>query len=159
MFFSDASAPLLVPQPLFFLTSAAPAPLPKPQPLFPLPHFARSTYDSAACATLHHSSFSISHSRSAIFEIFLHEIKHAARVLSRYRGASRTRILRIRLRLTVRVKKGFFSRSVKTRRRTLPVFHDAIAIFPECVLLHILTPDQGTSHFCRVNPQPIKGLP
>ena len=106
VFFSDASAPLLVPQPLFFLTSAAPAPLPKPQPLFPLPHFARSTYDSAACATLHHSSFSISHSRSAIFEIFLNEIKHAARVLSRYRDARRTRILRIRLRLTVRVKKG-----------------------------------------------------
>ena len=33
------------------------------------------------------------------------EIKHAARVLSRYRDARRTRILRIRLRLTVRVKK------------------------------------------------------
>ena len=32
------------------------------------------------------------------------EIKHAARVLSRYRDARRTRILRIRLRLTVRVK-------------------------------------------------------
>jgi len=31
------------------------------------------------------------------------EIKHAARVLSRYRDARRTRILRIRLRLTVRV--------------------------------------------------------
>ena len=34
------------------------------------------------------------------------EIKHAARVLSRYRDARRTRILRIRLRLTVRVKKA-----------------------------------------------------
>ena len=34
------------------------------------------------------------------------EIKHAARVLSRNRDARRTRILRIRLRLTVRVKKG-----------------------------------------------------
>ncbi len=33
----------------------------------------------------------------------LNEIKHAARVLSRYRDARRTRILRIRLRLTVRV--------------------------------------------------------
>ena len=33
------------------------------------------------------------------------EIKHAARVLSRYRDARRTRILRIRLRLTVRVNK------------------------------------------------------
>ena len=33
------------------------------------------------------------------------EIKHAARVLSRYRDARRTRILLIRLRLTVRVKK------------------------------------------------------
>ena len=33
------------------------------------------------------------------------EIKHAAQVLSRYRDARRTRILRIRLRLTVRVKK------------------------------------------------------
>ena len=33
------------------------------------------------------------------------EIKHAARVLSRYRDARLTRILRIRLRLTVRVKK------------------------------------------------------
>ena len=33
------------------------------------------------------------------------EIKHAARVLSRYPDARRTRILRIRLRLTVRVKK------------------------------------------------------
>jgi len=33
----------------------------------------------------------------------INEIKHAARVLSRYRDARRTRILRIRLRLTVRV--------------------------------------------------------
>ena len=33
------------------------------------------------------------------------EIKHAARVLSSYRDARRTRILRIRLRLTVRVNK------------------------------------------------------
>ena len=37
------------------------------------------------------------------------EIKHAARVLSRYRDARRTRILRIRLRLTVRVKKDLCS--------------------------------------------------
>jgi len=35
------------------------------------------------------------------------EIKHAARVLSRYRDARRTRILRIRLRLTVRVNKKY----------------------------------------------------
>ena len=34
------------------------------------------------------------------------EIKHAARVLSRYRDARRTRILRIRLRLTIRVNHG-----------------------------------------------------
>ena len=34
------------------------------------------------------------------------EIKHAARALSRYRDARRTRILRIRLRLTVCVKKA-----------------------------------------------------
>ena len=45
----------------------------------------------------------------ACFSHFTHrsahnEIKHAARVLSRYRDARRTRILRIRLRLTVRVK-------------------------------------------------------
>ena len=40
------------------------------------------------------------------FSPFCNEIKHAARVLSRYRDARRTRILRIRLRLTVRVKKG-----------------------------------------------------
>ena len=32
------------------------------------------------------------------------EIEHVARVLSRYRDARRTRILRIRLRLTVRIK-------------------------------------------------------
>ena len=47
----------------------------------------------------------------ACFSHFTHrsahnEIKHAARVLSRYRDARRTRILRIRLRLTVRVKKA-----------------------------------------------------
>ena len=36
----------------------------------------------------------------------INEIKHAARVLSRYRDARRTRILRIRLRLTVRVNKA-----------------------------------------------------
>ena len=35
----------------------------------------------------------------------VNEIKHAVRVLSRYRDARRTRILRIRLRLTVRVNK------------------------------------------------------
>ena len=37
--------------------------------------------------------------------VLKNEIKHAARVLSRYRDARRTRILRIRLRLTVRVNK------------------------------------------------------
>ena len=37
---------------------------------------------------------------------FCNEIKHAARVLSRYRAARRTRILRIRPRLTVHVKKS-----------------------------------------------------
>ena len=36
----------------------------------------------------------------------VNEIKHAARVLSRYRDARRTRMLRIQLRLTVRVKKA-----------------------------------------------------
>ena len=44
------------------------------------------------------------HSGDMIFRT--NEIKHAVRVLSRYRDARRTRILRIRLRLTVRVKKG-----------------------------------------------------
>ena len=37
--------------------------------------------------------------------ILVNEIKHAARVLSRYRDARRTRILRIRPRFTVRVNK------------------------------------------------------
>ena len=37
--------------------------------------------------------------------LLVNEITHAARVLSRYRDARRTRFLRIRLRLTVRVKK------------------------------------------------------
>ena len=51
------------------------------------------------------------------------EIKHAARVLSRYRDARRTRILRIRLRLTVRVKKG-------GRKRPLSAHRKALAIHP-----------------------------
>ena len=46
----------------------------------------------------------LSHSGDMIFRT--NEIKHAVRVLSRYRDARRTRILRIRLRLTVRVNKG-----------------------------------------------------
>ena len=44
------------------------------------------------------------------------EIKHAARVLSRYRDARRTRILRIRLRLTVRVKKRTSKRRSSNNR-------------------------------------------
>ena len=43
--------------------------------------------------------------RLKTFHTAFNEIKHAARVLSRYRDARRTRILRIRLRLTVRVNK------------------------------------------------------
>ena len=41
------------------------------------------------------------------------EIKHAARVLSRYRDARRTRILRIRLWLTVRVNHKKFQRPLQ----------------------------------------------
>jgi len=55
--------------------------------------------------------FSITFFRHVSARKTVNEIKHAARVLSRYRDARRTRILCIRLRLTVRVKKaaGFYT--------------------------------------------------
>ena len=48
-----------------------------------------------------------------VIVILKNEIKHAARVLSRYRDARRTRILRIRLRLTVRVNKTLSPQNIK----------------------------------------------
>ena len=71
---------------------------------------ASRTYLKAPRRTMNTTHFAFSQREgSSAFKAFhavcTNEIKHAARVLSRYRDARRTRILRIRLRLTVRVKK------------------------------------------------------
>ena len=64
------------------------------------------------------------------------EIKHAARVLSRYRDARRTRILRIRLRLTVRVNK---------KTRIEKTYSGILRIYPAC---RYVLPMRATYTFC-----------
>ena len=87
---------------------------------------ASRTYHKAPRRTMNTSHFAFSQrERSSAFKAFpavcTNEIKLAARVLSRYRDARRTRILRIRLRLTVRVKKAPPLRLI-LKRSALKVF-------------------------------------
>ena len=58
---------------------------------------------TARLTTALYSKIIIEHYAPRTVHQNMNEINHAARVLSRYRDARRTRILRIRLRLTVRV--------------------------------------------------------
>ena len=74
---------------------------------------------TARLTTALYSKIIIEHYAPRTVHQNMNEIKHAARVLSRYRDARRTRILRIRLRLTVRVKKAAALRQPLTTLQSL----------------------------------------